>query len=99
MILILRGVRLTIRSIGAFQVTRYFDNEVLEQLACVQNERVYDVTLSGQNAWFEARQVEPHVSPFPLHVWMLAYFCVCLCAAWVFCPRAPRFRSCNAHSL
>eukprot|EP00752_Nemacystus_decipiens_P009351 g8357.t1 len=43
------------------EVLRYFDNDVLDQLACVQNERVYDITLSGQNAWFEARQVEPHV--------------------------------------
>lgn len=45
-----------------FQVLRFFDSDVLDQLACVQNERVYDFTLSGQNAWFEAHQVEPHVS-------------------------------------
>lgn len=38
----------------------------LEQLACVQNERVYDITLSGINAWFEAKTVEPHVSVFYL---------------------------------
>lgn len=48
--------------LGSAQVERFFNATTLEALACVQNERVYDVTLSGLNAWFEARQVEPHVS-------------------------------------
>ncbi|CAM9360020.1 unnamed protein product, partial [Pylaiella littoralis] len=42
-------------------VVMFFDEEVLDQLSCVQNERVYDITLSGVNAWFEAITVEPHV--------------------------------------
>lgn len=44
------------------QVEAVFDASVLNQLACVQNDRVYDITLSGVNAWFEAITVEPHVS-------------------------------------
>lgn len=44
------------------QVVLAFGTEVLDQLACVQNDRAYDITLSGINTWFEATSVEPHVS-------------------------------------
>lgn len=39
-----------------------FDATVLNQLACVQDDRIYDITLSSVNAWFKAVSVEPHVS-------------------------------------
>lgn len=81
------GVQRTKIDWRLFQVTRFFDGDVLGQLACVQNERVYDITLSGQNAWFEARQVEPHVSTaaysFEYCTGLRWRFC------WHFCPRGP----------
>ena len=48
--------------LGPVQVERFFNASALESLACVQNERVYDITLSGINTWFAATSVEPHVS-------------------------------------
>lgn len=44
------------------QVEAVMNQTALEQLSCVQNNRVFDITLSGVNAWFEAQSVEPHVS-------------------------------------
>ncbi|CAM9208422.1 unnamed protein product [Ascophyllum nodosum] len=43
------------------EVKLLVEEEVLNKLTCVQNDRVYDITLSGINAWFEAKTVEPHV--------------------------------------
>lgn len=38
------------------------DEATLNALKCMQNDTVYDFSLSGRNTWFEAIWVEPHVS-------------------------------------
>lgn len=43
------------------QVEAVMNSTALSQLDCVKNKRLYDVGLSGMNAWFEAKTVEPHV--------------------------------------